>query len=84
MLTKIALSLTPLLLAGAAIAQQPSAPARADATAAQSTAQYPPCSATVKDKCSEITKAAKAPAHRARRAAPTKIVQRDKVHRRKG
>ena len=84
MLTKIALSLTPLLFAGAAVAQQSSGPAPADSSTAQSTAQYPPCSATVKDKCVESTKAATAPARKAHKAAPTKIVQRDKVHRRKG
>ena len=73
MLTKIMLSMAPLLLAGTAIAQEPSAPA--------DTAQYPPCSATVKDKCIEGTKA---PAHKAHKATHSKIVQRDKVHPRKG
>ena len=73
MLTKIMLSMAPLLLAGAAVAQEPSAPA--------DTAQYPPCSATVKDKCIEGTKA---PAHKAHKATHSKIVQRDKVHPRKG
>jgi hypothetical protein len=73
MLTKIMLSMAPLLLAGAAIAQEPSAPA--------DTAQYPPCSATVKDKCIE---GKKAPAHKVHKATHSKIVQRDKVHPRKG
>jgi hypothetical protein len=70
------------ILALAALAYGGAALAQADnSSSPPPAAEYPACTAKVTDKCIEKKATAKAPV---RKAAPSKLVRRDKVHRRKG